>query len=118
MQKLPFFDAPAFSYSVQLGDGVYILRYLYNHRAGRWFMDIETSAGIPIITGVAMVPGYNLIRNYKYQALPPGALIIISNISTHQNTPKISRNSFTNGDYSIFYIDPDDVTELEALEAE
>lgn len=63
-------------FRVQLGSTTY--RFTLSWRdadLGGWFLDIATPTGTDIITGIALVPGRDLLEQYKH-LIPTGALYV------------------------------------------
>ena len=52
--------------SISLAGVTYILQVTWNAFAGAWVLNINNSAGSPIITGLAMVTGADLLVGQEY----------------------------------------------------
>lgn len=49
--------------------------------AGGWFLDIADDQGVPIISGIALVTGADLLAQYAYLGIP-GRLIVATDHAT------------------------------------
>jgi hypothetical protein len=67
MQIIPLTSDGAQRVRVTLtgGIGTYVFRSYWNYTASRWFMDILDIEGTPLIEGIALVPGPNIIRGQR-----------------------------------------------------
>lgn len=65
---------PSFSYQVQLDGTIYTLRYTFNDRMGKWFLDLRTEIGDPIVEGIPIVSDWDLFGRFRDDRLPPGNL--------------------------------------------
>lgn len=64
--KLPLQPQPQ-TVSVTLSGVVYTLTFLYRNIAmGGWTLDIADDNNVPIITGIPLVTGANLLAKYAY----------------------------------------------------
>jgi len=60
-------------------DGVFFtLAFRLNFRMNRWFMDVKDAEDIPLINGVPLLQGSDLIVRFKDAALPAGHFIIFN----------------------------------------
>ena len=51
-------------FSVTLGKTIYKLRIIY--RTNQWYLDILNTAEKPLITGLLICPGIDLLEQYKH----------------------------------------------------
>jgi len=58
-----------YSYSVNLEDDTYNLEFQYNDFAKLWYLSIYTEDQLPLILGVALVPGYPISGDYIIEGL-------------------------------------------------
>lgn len=64
--EIPLLPTPQ-ALTVLLGNVYYQLNVQYRDAvAGGWFIDIADSTGVPIIQGIPMVTGCNLLEQYAY----------------------------------------------------
>lgn len=54
-------DAQAFQ--IQIAETVYLIRV---HFAGGWLLDISDSDGVPMVHGIPLVTGADLLEQYRY----------------------------------------------------
>lgn len=52
--------------SVSLGGTIYNLRVIWNDANQAWTLDIYDQAGNPVLTGIAVVTGCDLLAQYGY----------------------------------------------------
>lgn len=58
-------------------DGVRVrLRMMYNATTQRYHIDLLTPERVEIVSGLALVPGVDLLRPYKHLAVPHGELYL------------------------------------------
>lgn len=67
----------------------YTLRYSHNSRTDSWTIDISALGGndqqdIPIITGMKIFIGNDLLRYASHELSPPGTLLAISSDGTRK----------------------------------
>jgi hypothetical protein len=63
-------------FSITLGSVTYKLTLVYrNDPAGGWVIDIDDSAGNPILHGVPMVTGANLLAQHKHLGFNGGLYV-------------------------------------------
>jgi hypothetical protein len=71
-------DTPDQSFSVILDGSLYQVRLRYNGRAGCWALSLFNAAGAPLIAGMAVRLGVDLLAQFSDNAFPPGRLFIIN----------------------------------------
>jgi hypothetical protein len=63
------------------------LKFLWNEREERWYLDIRTDSDLPIVMGIKLITNRPLLRFYKFDArLPPGELYAWS-LTTDESPP-------------------------------
>ena len=75
---------------------------------GLWYMDMLDGEGDPIVRGIALVVGLDLMYRYRYKdTVPPGIFMV----QDQSGTPFIDPNleSFINDDAMLLYIASDQV---------
>lgn len=60
-----------------LDDVEYLLVLSWNTRDSRWYLEVQSSGGTPIVSGIAIVVDYPLLDRFGYSTLPPGRLIAV-----------------------------------------
>lgn len=80
---LPIIDAASFTQRTQLEGVDYTLRYCHNSRSDSWTLDVAALGGndqepIPIVTGVKLFIGNDLLRYASSEIKPPGILLALS----------------------------------------
>lgn len=71
-------DNRNYQFRISLDGVVYTLAFRLNSRMNRWFMDVKDSDDLPLIMGVALLQGTDLIERFKAAALPAGHFIIFN----------------------------------------
>jgi hypothetical protein len=100
-------DVPFYSFTMGLSGTQFYLTIRYNSRMDRWIMDVADATQSPVIVGVPLLIGVNLLGRFSGQAgLPVGALYVTDNIAG-VNQP--TRNSF-GLTHTLWYLDPLAVT--------
>jgi len=69
---------------VSLSGRLYTLRWLWNERDARWFMDLALSDGTPIVSGVRVVVGWDLLASVTHESRPPGAIIFFDHTTSDE----------------------------------
>jgi hypothetical protein len=76
IQQIPLpTDNPSFSQRVSLSGTDYVLRFDYNGRENRWYLDVFDTADSPIVRGVKLIPEWPLLRRVADSRKPPGHLV-------------------------------------------
>ncbi len=74
---LPTFEDPFYSYSTTLEGREYLLVFRFNQREDVWYLSIYMPDQTPLVTGIKMLDGANLIQRVD-ERLPPGRLFAYS----------------------------------------
>lgn len=56
----------------------YSLSLFYNTRQATWFLTIGEADGVPIVEGIPLVTGWDLLGAYRYLDIPKGVLAVIA----------------------------------------
>jgi hypothetical protein len=89
-------------------DGIRVQFSTYTNRENNvWYLDIRDVDGAPLVLGIALVPGLDLLFPYRYLELPPGILFVVDQSGVPQTDPTLS--AFINGDAGLFYATADTV---------
>jgi len=71
--------SPDYTLRTRLDGREYNLRFLWNQREGRWYLNISDDSDTPIVSGQKLVCNWPLLRFYQYdKRVPPGDLRVIS----------------------------------------
>jgi hypothetical protein len=76
-------DTPDQSFSIALDGSVYHLRLRYNSRADYWMLFISTADGTPLLSGMAVRLGADLLDQYADAELPPGGLFAVNFVDAY-----------------------------------
>lgn len=61
---MPLFSDAYYTYSIALQGDSYIFEFIYNERAGLYFVNLLDADNNPIVMGEALVPNYPLFFDY------------------------------------------------------
>lgn len=101
--ELPLTSDPSQSFTVQLGDVKYYVAARYNDRNGVWTLDLSDDATRqPIITGMAIVLGVDLLDAYN---LGIGRLIAVDGSSMSEDATA----SDLGVRVALYWLSPDEV---------
>lgn len=71
-------DRPELTFRVRLDGVIYSMRLAYMRRhvqtVGTWVLDIRDSVGNPVVLGIRVVEGIDLLAPYRARDVPPGIL--------------------------------------------
>ena len=67
-------NLPIYSYTIDLDGTTYTLRYRYNSRMEKWFLDFRTETGESIVEGIPIVADWPIFDRFQDDRLPPGIL--------------------------------------------
>ena len=109
MRKITWLDFPDFTQEVVLDEDRYGLRFHWNSRGGFWTMSVLTTTQEPIVSGIKIVLGYNLLGRFRAYDVPPGDMIAID---PSGGTTRIEQNDFLTERCSLVYLTE---AEIEAL---
>ena len=71
-------DLNAFEQRIQLDGEYYTSRFRWNPRAERWYLDLLSGDGDPIVNGIALVVGVPLTMHLRtLTGMPPGAFVCV-----------------------------------------
>jgi len=72
-------DIPSYSQKATLDEVSYTLSFRFNARMDKWIMDISSSAGVALLTGVPLMMGMPLTYRFVGRTVdfPPGQFWII-----------------------------------------
>ena len=71
------------SFSVQLDGAVYQVRLRYNTRAGHWALDLADAVGTPLLSGMAIRLGVDLLAQFSDDRFPPGKLFAMNWVNAY-----------------------------------
>ena len=103
MEIISMSDYNDFKTRVTIENTLYYLHFSWN--GTRWFMGIIDSQSNDIISGIAVVPNYPLLLQYKKHIDIEGEIMAIRN----DNVQTINRTDFINGKANIVYSSLEDI---------
>ncbi len=66
-----------YRFRVALAGVVFSLRFYFNRRADRWFMDIGNAEGTLLRAGIKLVASFPALRSWTQQGRPDGEILAI-----------------------------------------
>lgn len=64
--EIPLTPSVAQNFTIDLGTQTYQLTMTYNAAAEIWVLDIATQTGVPILQGIQIVTGCNMLEQFGY----------------------------------------------------
>jgi hypothetical protein len=92
-------DTPHQSFSVTLNGTVFGFKLRYNSRAGHWALDLYDAGANPLLSGIAIRLGVDLLAQYAGDTLPAGSLFAINWVDAYSEP---DRDNF-GSDVSLVY---------------
>lgn len=78
-QLIPTTDYPRYSQRVKLSGVDYLLKFHWNSRSGRWFLDLYSDEEERIVMGIALTVNRPLfLRHHFDPRVPPGELFVVT----------------------------------------
>ena len=105
---IPVKDNPNQQLTITLDNTVYNLRLLYNSLVDSWTLDVNDDNNNPILSNLALVPNFPLIKNYVEAGQPKGDFVCNGDIKK----TKIIRNSFKDKDFQLLYVTEAEIATL------
>lgn len=97
--EIPLIDANDFIVETDLSGITYFLHLSWNSEGRVWFLAIENSLNEVVVTGIRLVPEFDLLGTFRHLQVPDGLLWV----SSAQG--RIDRDCFINGNASLLYDD-------------
>jgi hypothetical protein len=97
-----------------LDDVLFYIVLDWNQSGGYWGLSVRNSAYVTVIDGVALVPNYPLLYQFRYGDTPLGMLTAAST-SGNMTNGHIPRDGFVTGKYQLIYTTEDDLIDLATL---
>jgi hypothetical protein len=91
---------------ITLDNQTYLIGFTYNMLKDYWTFGLYDVAQNPLLTGVKIVPNYNILTPYKDPLLPPGEFAALSSLAN------IGRQDFNNGVAQFIYLEKDEIVSL------
>lgn len=84
-------------------DGVRFQLDTYTNKAdGSWYMDLRNTDGDPIVLGIALATGLDLLYPYRYLGVPSGVLFV-NDLAGPREDPGL--DTFTDQGAALYYQD-------------
>jgi hypothetical protein len=94
--KVTHFDA-----TIRLGDRAWFFSF-YTNSEGGWFMNIGTDPSTPVIAGIGIATGLDLLFPFRHLDVPPGPLWVLDRNNSDADPDD---TGFADGRYSLVYVD-------------
>jgi len=104
MITISMIDANDFIETVLLDGTAYRLHFSWNGYMNQWTMDILTATNGEIVRGIAVVPNFPLLQQYRRNGVPRGEIAAIVVKPELKENQTIGRKDFVNGKFSLVYI--------------
>jgi hypothetical protein len=78
-------DLSAYSFQLELEGVLFNFYFYYNQRMDRWFMDIKEQDDTPVIMGIPMLYGSDLIGRFVMDGRPLGRMGVWDESGKEQN---------------------------------
>jgi hypothetical protein len=98
-----------------LDDVLFYIVLDWNASGEYWGMAIRNSAYAILIDGIAVVPNYPLLYQFRYEDTPAGS-IVAAPVSGKMTNGNIPRDGFVSGKYQLVYYTEQDLIDMGALE--
>jgi hypothetical protein len=101
MYSLNLIDANSQAIEAVLDNELFYIVLNWNDSNHSWSMDLRNSSYEALIFGIAVVPNYPLLWQFRYRAMPEGELFVASD--QDRNGP-VPRDGFSSGKYELIYV--------------
>jgi hypothetical protein len=98
-----------------LDDVLFYIIMDWNESGQYWTMAIRNSAYAVLIDGIAVVPNYPLLYQFRYEDTPAGSIIVAST-SGKMTNGHIPRDGFKTKKYEMVYLTEQDLIDAGILE--
>lgn len=92
------------TFSVSLGGLVYILRVVWNNPNGTWSMDISDQSGNPLLQGVPLATGADLLGQFRYLGIGGAGGQMVAQSSFDADVPPTYADLGNQG--NLFFVAP------------
>ena len=97
-----------------LDDVLFYIVLDWNQSGGYWGMAIRNSAYAIVLDGVAVVPNYPLLYQFRYEDTPAGSLVAAST-SGKMTSGYIPRDGFASKKFELIYMTEQDLIDAGLL---
>ena len=78
-------DSTNFEFRIPLDGETFTVAFRYNQRADYWMLDIRDSLNTPIISGLAILGGTELIERFVDPELPLGSIFFLNILDARED---------------------------------
>lgn len=103
MTPIAVIDANDQLIEVDLDGDVYNLGLSWNEEGQLWTMSLRDLDGVVLLSGIALVANWPLLRQVRRPELPPGEFAIVAPAGS-----RLDRQSFASGAATLWYFSPED----------
>lgn len=107
-------DANDFYETVIIDTVQYNLHFAWNDHAQAWAMDVRDGKNTDIVRGIALVPNFPLLHQYRRHVGLPGGEFVAVITSPVMGNEKIGRTDFITGKASMVYIPEAELNDIMA----
>jgi hypothetical protein len=107
--SIPLLDENDQLLEADLDGEIYYIGFSWNEEAQRWTTSLRNLNRDILVSAIAVLPLWPLLRQYRTAALPPGEFVVACLPRT-----VLTRDSFVDGTATLFYFDEQDMAELAA----
>lgn len=108
LQTIGLIDANDQLIEAELSGRTFYLGLSWNEDAQRWTMSLRDLNRRVLVSGVAVLPLYPLLRQTRTPDYPSGELIVAVGSLRKQ---ELHRSSFKDGDATLLYVEPEDLAD-------
>lgn len=69
-------NQPNHEFSIELDGVVYLMNFRKNFRSLRWVLTLKKEDGTVLVSGVPLVTGISILKQYPADDMPPGDLYV------------------------------------------
>lgn len=104
--RLPLFDDPYYTYSIDLDNEAFEFTFRWNSRAQQWMMTLGNSEGETVIRNIPVVPAFPLLDQYSLES-PVGEIYLLA-VNELEMTDPIPDPRRVFDTHRLYYVSPDE----------
>lgn len=104
MIAIGMMDANDFVESIVVDTVTYFLHFSWNDSAGNWTMDLRNSKNKDLVRGVAVVPNFPLLNQYRRHMQERFEIMAVTVSQDLEKNQSIGRDGFTSGRFNMVLI--------------
>ena len=107
MYQIPVIDANDQLIETILDDTSFYLRMSWNEAGKCWTLGVQNAEGVTMLSGIGVVYGHFLLRQFRRKSLPLGDLMVVPPTLSRN----LDRNAFKEGRAVLYYFTEDDIVD-------